>query len=153
MDALGINLLNIIVYSVLFLIIFLVLKIFFVPKMEKALEDRQKEIAKGLKFSEETDQLRQDIETEKEKVLTQARSQKKEILAASKKQADEEYKTLISQAKEKSNQIIADAQNIISMDNEKIKSEIDTQVNKKILEKLGKLAQDGKIKVNIDKII
>ncbi|MDP4010150.1 MAG: ATP synthase F0 subunit B [Candidatus Shapirobacteria bacterium] len=153
MDALGINLLNIIVYSVLFLIIFLVLKIFFVPKMEKALEDRQKEIAKGLKFSEETDQLRQDIETEKEKVLTQARSQKKEILAASKKQADEEYKTLISQAKEKSNQIIADAQNIISMDNEKVKSEIDTQVNKKILEKLGKLAQDGKIKVNIDKII
>lgn len=121
--------------------------------MEKALEDRQKEIAKGLKFSEETDQLRQDIETEKEKVLTQARSQKKEILAASKKQADEEYKTLISQAKEKSNQIIADAQNIISMDNEKVKSEIDTQVNKKILEKLGKLAQDGKIKVNIDKII
>lgn len=153
MESLGINFLNIIVYSLFFLLLYILIKIKFVPGIEKALTLRQKEIEKGLKMAQDADSLKAEIEIEKQAILNQAKNQKKEILLSARKQVNEESRQIIAEAKEKAGQIIGEAQNVINLDNEKLQEKINSMVDNKLKDKLEGLASQGKIKVNIDNLI
>jgi len=148
MESLGINFLNIIVYSLIFLTLYLVLKIKFIPNIEKALSERQKIIEKGLSFAQELNQRKELIETERKNILAEAQKQKEEHLAIARKQIDEEHYQIVTSAKEKATQIIDEARNIVSLENKTTADRINKVVDEKTMAKIKLLASQGKLQVN-----
>lgn len=152
MDKLGVNLFSIILYSSFFLILYVVVKIFLVPKIEEALEKRQKEIERGLSLSKDIDVLKEEVEKDRKKVIAEAQKEKQEILDQVQKRANDKSDNLIKEAKEKSHKIINDANELIKQKEKMIELSVDQQVKEKVKEKIISLAEAGKIKVDLDQI-
>lgn len=103
MDALGINIFNIVVYTVLFVILYVVLKKYLAKPVMDMLEKRAAAVAKVQADREEiaakmddlektkaklTEKMQQELKEEREKSLADAKAEKQKIVSAAKKEAE-----------------------------------------------------------------
>ncbi|MCX8035314.1 MAG: ATP synthase F0 subunit B [Candidatus Dojkabacteria bacterium] len=98
MEALGLNLVQIISYTVIFILFYLISKRF-LSNIFKIIEERQSTIREGLENAQKAKLL-------KEEVISEAQKESQKIL----EQAYLEAKTIINNAKEKEQKIIAEAE-------------------------------------------
>lgn len=98
MEALGLNLVQIISYTLIFLLFYLVSKRF-LNNIFKIIEERQSTIREGLENAQKAKVL-------KEEVILEAQKESQKIL----EQAYQEAKAIINNAKEKEQKIIAEAE-------------------------------------------
>jgi len=108
MDKLGINFIQIIAYTIIFFVLYLLAKRF-VNKVLATTAERQKTIEEGLENAKQVEQLRaeklKEIEAEKKEIIQEAYTHANEILEKSK--TKEEH--LLREAKEKANTLIIEA--------------------------------------------
>lgn len=103
MDALGINIFNIIVYTILFVLLCVILKKYLAGPLMSMLEKRAQavhDVQKGqedlAKNREELnnrsatleEKLRKELKDEREKAITEAKAEKQKIIEAAKKEAE-----------------------------------------------------------------
>ncbi len=103
MDALGINIFNIVVYTVLFIILYVVLRKYLAKPVMEMLEKRAAAVAKvqadkdelAIKYDELekskaklTEEMQQELKAEREKSLADAKAEKQNIITAAKKEAE-----------------------------------------------------------------
>ncbi len=125
---LGIDWKLLLAQAINFGILVYILKRFVYTPIIGVLEKRRQDIADTATKTAEADLRLQDIETEKQKVLSEARNQAKEIVSKaevmSKKQVEETFKI----AEQKANTIIAEGKISLERERSKIKSEIKSEI-------------------------
>lgn len=125
MEALGINFINMAIYSAMFGILFYVIKTKLVPKLDEALSIRQKEIDKSLILSKKAEDTLKNIELEQEKIMKKIHIEHKKKMESILVKANDEAKEIIEEAKQKSKQIIKNGEKIL--DGERIKLDKDLE--------------------------
>lgn len=122
MEALGINLIWIIAYIIIFFLLYFVARKF-VTKVLATTEERKRLIEDGLKNAKEAESLKserlKDVEAEKQKILQDAYKQAQSILDAAKSKENK----IVDDAQQKAEVIVAEALNELESLREKSKQE------------------------------
>jgi F-type H+-transporting ATPase subunit b len=144
MDALGINLFSIVVYTILFIIIFIALEKFMLPGIRKSIAERKKLI----EANQQKEQKLKDMETElvskmnedEKRVLKEAGNTSEEILT----RASSEAQQIIEKAKSKAKNILDDAQNALVSKESKLDESFTKKVETRAMELLKEFYSDNK---------
>ncbi|MFW5888838.1 MAG: F0F1 ATP synthase subunit B [Bacillota bacterium] len=127
-QALGINLLDMIIQITATLILVLIVKKFFWGRITDFLDKRKRymddELLNAQKANEEAEKLRE----EREKEFADLRKQSKEYLETAKNRGKDEKKRIVDEAKREANSLITNAQKEISAEQRKAKKELQKEV-------------------------
>lgn len=133
MEALGINLNSIIIYTILFVIVLVLLQKYLFPGLQKSIAERKKLIADNVEKSKQLveDQSRfvEDMSTKEKETLEAARNRKEEILAAAEKEAEE----ILAAAKKKAEITLDEAKSVLKNKQEKLEADYSERVRKAAL--------------------
>jgi F-type H+-transporting ATPase subunit b len=128
MEALGINLFSIAVYTVLFVIVYVLLNKYLLPGLRRSINDRQKLIEDNVRMQGE---LKQDAEAQqvklqkKEKeVVSEARKRGEQIITDAETEASE----IIKSAKNKAQNILADGKIALETKEQKLVDKLNEEV-------------------------
>jgi len=110
MDALGINIWQILFYLVSFIIALLVLDKFVFQKVSTYLTEREDAIAKALAEKDELEKQKSNADEEIENLIQAAKQQAREILDAARGEAEPEKERIIQAAVEYGERVVAEAQ-------------------------------------------
>lgn len=155
MEALGINLVSIIIYTVLFVALYLIMDKYFLKKIFSILEKRQHELDKGYEYSKTAEEKLQNVEKEVAALIQNAKAESKQIKTDALKEAESERKLILDKTKTEADGIIEKANKKFDeykKDYEsKVKSEISAQVVALVKEIVG--SEKNIDKALIDKYI
>ncbi len=128
MEALGINLFSIAVYTILFVIVFVLLNKYLLPGLRRSINDRQKLIEDNIRMQGE---LKQDAEAQhakmqqKEKeVVLEARKRGEQIVA----DAEAEAAEIVKSAKGKAQNILSDGKIALDTKEQKLVDKLNEEV-------------------------
>jgi len=120
MDALGINIFSILVYTILFGIIFIVLDKLLLPPLRKSIEARKHLIASNLLKSQELIDQRnsftEEMRANEKEILQNSKLRAEEIIANSESEAIQ----LLKQAKAKSEEMLLDIKSALTIKESKL---------------------------------
>jgi len=139
MDALGINIINIVISTSLFIALFLVLNKFLFKPLGKAIKERKKKIDDSLKKAEEIEQKLNQANIEYNKKLEEAGKMANKLIEEARQQAEEEYKKIVTRAQEEARQFISNAKKKIEKDRERLEAAFDNKLRNKVKEEIIKL--------------
>lgn len=137
MEALGINWLNMGIYSVMFGIIFWAIKTKLVPQLDTAMSKRQDEIDKSIKLSKMTEENAKEMEIEKEKMLKKMQMEHKQKMNEILEKANMEAKDILEKAKAKSKELIKSGEKLVEDERKNL--------DKELIEKIELMAKKGLI--------
>jgi len=107
--VLGLNPGALVLQIATYVVVFLVLKKFAFGPIVKTLEDRRITIEEGLETAASMEQVKQELEEHKQKVLTEARKEAARIVSEGKKESADMIIAAETKAQAKADQIVADA--------------------------------------------
>lgn len=128
MEALGINFINMVIYSVMFGILYYVIKTKLVPKLDDALSTRQKEIEKSLTLSKKAEETLKKIEEDQEKMMKKLHIEHKQKMESILIKANSEAKEIIDEAKVKSKNLIKSGEKLIDDERKKLDKELENKI-------------------------
>jgi F-type H+-transporting ATPase subunit b len=149
---LGINIVNIFIYIILFGILYFVLAKFLFPALDKAMKDRADKIAQTVEDSRKAEELL----NEGEKKFSLADKKVDEIVAEGKKQAKIEYDKIIAQARDDARDVVAKAHEKAKYVENESQDALNIIVEQKVRKALSEIWQNENSKVDdelIKKII
>ncbi len=148
MDALGINVINILIYSLVFLVLYIILNKFLFNKILNFLEKRKQDIQDTIKLKKNLQEKHENLENQtkiiKSKAQKQAEKQATQIISTAKKEKQEILKT----AKLESEQIIQKANQRLELEKEKQEKQFQKQIEKKVNEKIKQIYKEYKIEID-----
>lgn len=148
MDALGINVFSLVVYSLLFLIVYLLLDKYLLPGLRRNIKARQEliaaNVAKVKELEEETARQQTQLSATEKEVLTVAKSRQEEIVAA----AETEAREIISKAKQKAQGILADSKTAIQHKQQALEAEFEHKLNERLGQVFTYLNQEQKLAID-----
>jgi F0F1-type ATP synthase membrane subunit b/b' len=154
--SLGIQLKPIIIYTILFIIVFIVVNKVLLSRLFDIIEKRQKEIDEGVKLKGSYENKMGEIEIEKAKVNDNV---KQEIAKSEKElrsQIFEEQDKIIERAKQEAEDILESAKAQNKLEKAKLEKEFDGRVNKRAIELTLNILKEYNLKPdekNINKIL
>jgi len=128
MEALGINFINMAIYSAMFGILYYVIKTKLVPKLDEALSTRQKEIEKSLTLSKKAEDTLKKIEAEQEKVMKKLHVEHKQKMENILMKANSEAKQIIEEAKIKSKNLIKSGEKLVDEERKKLDRDLENKI-------------------------
>lgn len=128
MEALGINFINMAIYSAMFGILYYVIKTKLVPKLDEALDRRQKEIEKSLTLSKKAEETLKKIEEDQEKMMKKLHVEHKQKMESILVKANSEAKEIIDEAKIKSKNLIKSGEKLIDEERKKLDKELESKI-------------------------
>lgn len=137
MEALGINWINMGIYSVMFGIIFWAIKTKLVPQLDNAMAKRQDEIDKSVLLSKKAEENTKKSEEEKEKMIKVMHIEHKKKMDDILEKANMEAKEILEKAKIKSKEIIKNGEKVV--DDERL------NLNKELEDTIAMMAKKGLI--------
>lgn len=149
LQALGINITSIIIYTILFVAVYLIIKKFMVKPLTSILEQRKSDIQEGLDLKDQMQIKMTELDQKKEEILKEAKIEAKKMVDAAMEEAKAERKKLLEQSKQEADSMISKAKERFEQESKKMQAELDTKVDKaarKIVKEI--YLQD---KINIDK--
>lgn len=124
MEALGINWINMGIYSVMFGIIFWVIKTKLVPQLDSAMSKRQDEIDKSILLSKKAEENAKNMEIEKEKMMKKMQAEHKQKMDEILEKANMEAKEILEKAKTKSKELIKNGEKLIEDERKNLDKEL-----------------------------
>lgn len=139
MEALGINIFSLAIYSILFFGVYLLLDKFLLPQLRSNIEARKKLIADNLSDRESLDkekmEFKEVLKAEQKKQLIETSKQAEEILNS----AEGEAATLVSKAKGKATNVLSDARQAGINRQQKLQEKFEKEVKATAVELLKEL--------------
>lgn len=134
LDSLGIQLKPIIIYTILFVIVYVIMKKFVLDKLFEIMDKRQSEIKEGLemkgKFESETERSAQ----EKQAALSAGKTEVEATKTQLKKDNDLTKKEIIENAEKEAEEIVKSAKIKLESDKKKLEADFDKRVETKAKE-------------------
>lgn len=128
MDALGINVYNLLIYIALFIVVFILLSKFLFPALSKSIDERIQllENNKKMKAKLESDEksMQENIKTQETEVLKEAKAQASQIISA----AETEAMDIQKKAKVKADRVLEEAKSAVKIQEEKLKEQYEKDV-------------------------
>lgn len=128
MDALGINLGFLVAQIINFSIIFGLLAVFVWPRVTQMLDDRAERIVKGLEDARAAEEARENAEREREKLLSQARTEAQKAVEEARQRGEEQGEQILAEARREADQIRAQAREQAEEERNRILGETREQV-------------------------
>ncbi|MEI7579614.1 MAG: ATP synthase F0 subunit B [bacterium] len=123
MAALGINIVSIFIYSLLFLVVYLIINKFLSGPLLSILEKRRLAIDSGLQQAEAAAKERENISKEKEAILAAAKKEAQQAFTASKKDAEAEKAKYMEKAKKEADAIVFKANERLEVERKKLQDD------------------------------
>jgi F-type H+-transporting ATPase subunit b len=143
MEALGINLANLLIYSVLFLVFYWLMDKFLFSSLVEALNKRKEQIKKGLELTVEMEKKMNNLEKEYEKKLEKAGNEARAIIKQAKAEADQLKSVELEKAKKSIAEIIENAKVKADAEREKMKEGIKKEMSSLIVDTLEAVLADS----------
>jgi F-type H+-transporting ATPase subunit b len=147
MEALGINIFSLVVYSILFFIVYLLLEKFLLPKLRENIEARRNLIEDTVegnkKLEKDKAEFHEVLKAEQKKKLIETSKQAEEMLQSAEGEASE----VVNKAKHKASNVLSDARQAGLTRQQKLEAKFDKEVKATAVEILKELK--GK---NIDEL-
>jgi len=126
MEALGINLFSIAVYTVLFVIVYVLLNKYLLPGLRRSINDRQKLIEDNVRMQGELkqDAEAQQVKLQKKEKEVEARKRGEQIITDAETEASE----IIKSAKNKAQNILADGKIALETKEQKLVDKLNEEV-------------------------
>jgi F-type H+-transporting ATPase subunit b len=140
---LGINIVNIIIYSILFAVLYSILAKFLFPALGKAMSVREAKLNETIENAQKAESLL----SVREKEMHQLDKQTSEIIAEAKKQARVEYDKIIAQARDEGREIVTKAYDKAEDVKNSSSSEYQILVAEKVKIALEKIWNDKNLKI------
>jgi F-type H+-transporting ATPase subunit b len=128
MEALGINAINMAIYSVMFGIIFWAIKTKLVPALDKSLGERQKEIDKALALSKKMEETLKKTGEENEKTLKKMQLENKEKMEKIMEKANADAKDILEKANAKAKSIVKSGETLIEEERKNLDKELEAKI-------------------------
>lgn len=148
MEALGINLINIIIYTVLFVVVYLVLKKYLLSKLMEMIEKRQKTVKDTIELKNNLQKEQEELESKQKEVIAETRAAAKEELAQMRKEAEADKLKLLQQAKTEAQEIIAKAEKRLAQEREKMTVEMNEKVELAVKKVVQQIYQQDKVEID-----
>ncbi len=148
MEALGINIVNIIIYTLLFVVLYVILNKYLLKGLVKMLDRRQQDIKDAIAKKEELDKQLlsvDEVKTEAENKAVQAGQARSQDLI---KQATEEAQTIIATAKVEAERIIEKANKKLDVDKKKLEESFMERVDKEVNERISIISAEYKVEID-----
>ena len=111
-----------------FAILLFILKRFAFGPVMKILNDRRERIAKAIEQAQHVEDRMKEIDSMKEAVLSEARTESRGIIAKAEHSAKVAQENILKETQAKSERLIKDATAKIELDREKLRSEIKSEI-------------------------
>ncbi len=151
MEALGINLFNIIIYTILFAILMVVLKKYLTKPVTDMLDKREADIKFVHEQKEKLHTAEVELETQKEKleaeVISANKASREEVLKA----AREEKAQILEEAHKEAAAIIASANKKLEQDRKTLEDQTETKVQNAVAKVLKEVY--GQEKTSVDRTL
>ncbi|MBP9759201.1 ATP synthase F0 subunit B [Candidatus Dojkabacteria bacterium] len=138
MEALGINLVSIIIYIILFAVLYLLMNKFFLKKIFIALEKRQEDLDKGHEYTSKAEEKLKNIDIESRKIIEKSKEDAKTIKENILHESEIERKALLEKTKLEASLIIEKANKRF----EEYKKDHDARVQQEIGEKAMQIVKE-----------
>ena len=115
-DALGLNVQQLIINAVAFLILLAILAKFVFPILIKSIDDRREAIEASLAEAKKSQEASQQAEQKIEAMMSTARKEADEVIARSQKEAAAMVAEAEGRAKQRAEQIVSDARSQLDVD-------------------------------------
>lgn len=129
MDALGINLGNLLIYIISFLILAVVLWAWAFKPMGTMMDNRRKTIAQGLEDARIAAEARANAEQESAKIIADAQAKASEIIREASNRADTAAKDIKLKAEEEAQKITSNAVEVAEQEKERVLHRVRGQVS------------------------
>lgn len=144
--SLGIQLKPILIYTILFIIVFIIVNKVLLSKLFDIIEKRQKEIDEGMKLKGSYETKMQEVEGEKAKINDNVKSEiaksEKELRA----EVSEEQAAIIKKAEQEAADILESARSQSKLEKAKLEKDYDERVNKRAQELTVKILKEYDLK-------
>lgn len=128
MEALGINITSILIYTILFVLIYFISRKFFLDKLVDTLAQRQADIKKGIELRESMEAEMKKLEQRQDEVLAAAKEEAKNAVGKAMADAKEQRKQLLEDTKKEAEQIIAKANERLEQERGKLEADLNAKV-------------------------
>lgn len=127
-QALGVNLLDMIIQITATLILVLIVKKFFWGRITDFLDKRKKYMDDELLSAQKANEEAEKLKEERDKEFADLRKKSKEYLESAKNRGKDEKQRIIEEAKREANSILTNTQKEISAEKRKARKELETEV-------------------------
>lgn len=157
MEAFGINLVSITIYTILFVILYFVLNKFLIKKLIQIMEERQEQIDRGLKLTTKVEERLDEIEKDYQERMNEASTKVKGILEEAKVQSSKLRNEEMKKAQEEAANLVEKTKKQLELEKEKIRAEVKGDVSELVADAIKsvmktELGDDVKKKIASDVI-
>lgn len=156
MEALGLNLFNIIVYVILFVLVYVLLDKVLIKRLVGMIEKRQDELKTFAGDQEKLDREAKELETKKANIEKDLAKENNEKLNKIMLDMKKEKEKVLEEARKESSEIISEGRKKLSQEEQKLKAEMESKVElatKKALKEVYKIEKESIDKALINKAI
>ncbi|MEK7595101.1 MAG: hypothetical protein AAB443_00715 [Patescibacteria group bacterium] len=153
MEELGINLVNIAIYSMLFFVMWLAIHKLLIVKLMKVVGEREESLKKGEQMYIQADSALTLGQKKQEDLLENAKKEALMIVELARKEGDKEKGIILSDAKKKAKEIIFEAEDVRRAKIEEEKKDFEKLLEERVNEKIESMARQGLIDVNLEKVV
>lgn len=156
MEALGLNLVNIVIYMLLFLGVYIVVKAKLVSPLVGILDKRKQEIQESAKMNAEVTEQKSQIGKERSEILKQAKIDAKNAAQMIETNAREEAKKIVTKANQDSEAILKKANEFLAQEKLKLQEEMAEKVNIAVKKTMSEIYDMDKAEIDralINKVI
>lgn len=128
MEALGINVVSIIIYIALFAVVYFIINKFLLKSIVSTLEQRQKDIKQGLELKSSMEKKMEELTKEKQEIMAEARNEAKKVVNEALEAAKSERQGILAEAKQEAEQIVEKANQKFEVERKRLESELEDKV-------------------------
>ena len=152
MEALGINIVSIMIYILLFAVVYFIINKFLLKSIVSTLEQRQKDIKEGLELKNSMEVRMEELTKEKEKIMAEARNEAKKVVNEALEAAKSERKDIFAEAKQEAEQIVEKANQKFDVERERLESGLEARVEKATRKAVADVYERNKLEIDKDLI-
>src|SRR3989304_6205394 len=139
MEALGLNIVSITIYIILFVVVYLLLNKFLVKKLLQIIEQRQQTAKENIDLKGNLQKQLEGMEQKKKEFFAATKAESMKTIAEVMQEAKAEKTKIIEQAKQEAQLIIEKAEKFLNLEREKLEDEMAG----KVAEAARKVVQEG----------
>lgn len=150
MEALGINIVNIVLNTVIFVLFFLVLHFLVFKRIASIIKKREEIIEKGLENTAKSEEILRNTENLQKQRIADTDNRIDQLLAEAKHDAKKKQMEIISKAQEEAKDIVIRQEKVLDQERQSMQKEFDNKLQTKLKSALVELLSDQTDKLDID---
>lgn len=150
MEALGINIVNIVLNTVIFILFFLVLHFLVFKRLASIITKREEIIEKGLENTAKSEEILRNTENVQKQRIADTDSRIDKLLSEAKQDAKKKQMEIISKAQEEAKDVAARQEKMLDQERQGMQKEFDKKLQTKLKNALVELLSEQTEKIDID---